>query len=239
MAVDQALLDAAEASGGAWLRLYRWEPHCLSFGRHEPAARRYHRAKIRALGLDCVRRPTGGRAVWHAEELTYAVAAPVAVFGSLPRAYQTIHQLLAGVIAALGLDARLAPAPARTTGLEGGACFARPAGGEVMVEGWKVVGSAQLRQGEAFLQHGSILLAGTQEPVAAVSAGDVPPGGERALARLLGREVAAGEMAAHIAAAARASWTGKWRDGPLPEALDAAADRHAARFRDDAWTWRR
>ena len=64
MAIDSALLDLVDRSGGAFLRLYRWEPHCLSFGRHEPASRRYDRARIAELGLDCVRRPTGGRAVW-------------------------------------------------------------------------------------------------------------------------------------------------------------------------------
>jgi lipoate-protein ligase A len=91
MAIDQALLDRAERQGESWLRLYRWAPHCLSFGRHEPATRRYDPDRIAELGLDTVRRPTGGRAVWHAQELTYAVAAPSARFGSLPAAYLEIH----------------------------------------------------------------------------------------------------------------------------------------------------
>ena len=57
MAIDQAMLDRA-GRGERRLRLYRWTPHCLSFGRHEPASRRYDRAKIGALGLDVVRRPS-------------------------------------------------------------------------------------------------------------------------------------------------------------------------------------
>ena len=61
MAIDQALLARAAERGERWLRLYRWAPHCLSFGRHEPAARRYDRVRAEALGLDTVRRPTGGR----------------------------------------------------------------------------------------------------------------------------------------------------------------------------------
>src|SRR5690606_19846924 len=73
MAADRALLDLAVREGVVVLRLYRWDPFCLSFGAHEPAARRYDRDRIAALGLDTVRRPTGGRAVWHARELTYAV----------------------------------------------------------------------------------------------------------------------------------------------------------------------
>src|SRR5439155_1096456 len=91
MAMDDALLDEADASGRAFLRLYRWSPPCLSFGRHEPAASRYDRAAIARLGLDVVRRPTGGRAVWHEHEVTYAVAAPVAVFRSLRDTYRAIH----------------------------------------------------------------------------------------------------------------------------------------------------
>jgi lipoate-protein ligase A len=78
MAVDQALLERAGRLGERRLRLYRWHPHCLSFGRHEQALRRYDRDRIVASGLDVVRRPTGGRAVWHAGELTYAVAMPAA-----------------------------------------------------------------------------------------------------------------------------------------------------------------
>ncbi len=77
MATDAALLDEADRSGRAFLRLYRWSPPCLSFGRHEPAATRYDRVAIARLGIDVVRRPTGGRAVWHEHEVTYAVAAPV------------------------------------------------------------------------------------------------------------------------------------------------------------------
>src|SRR5690606_29093501 len=56
MAIDHAMFDWAEATGGQLWRLYRWDPHCLSFGRHEPAARRYDRARIDQLGIDCVRR---------------------------------------------------------------------------------------------------------------------------------------------------------------------------------------
>ncbi|HLG05154.1 MAG TPA: hypothetical protein VI383_03310, partial [Gemmatimonadales bacterium] len=111
MAVDCALLDLADRHGLSALRLYQWNPFCLSFGRHEPARHRYDRDRIEALGLDCVRRPTGGRAVWHARELTYSVAAPLAKFGGLKPAYYRIHELLAGAIRILGAPAELAPPP--------------------------------------------------------------------------------------------------------------------------------
>jgi lipoate-protein ligase A len=63
MALDQALLEAAERRGVATLRLYSWQPATLSFGRNEPALRRYDRAEIERLAMPAVRRPTGGRAV--------------------------------------------------------------------------------------------------------------------------------------------------------------------------------
>ena len=138
MAWDQTLLDLAEAEGRFVVRLYRWEPFCLSFGRNEPALRRYDRSRIEAMGLDVVRRPTGGRAVWHARELTYAVAAPGTALGTLAEAYRAIHEVLAGAVASLGAAATLATAPVRAAPVDAGACFASPAGGELLVIGSKV-----------------------------------------------------------------------------------------------------
>jgi lipoate-protein ligase A len=174
MSVDMALLDRAEHHGEHWLRLYQWAPHCLSFGRHEPARTRYDTDRIRALGLDTVRRPTGGRAVWHSRELTYAVASPCDRFGSLRQAYVEIHRLLAHALATLGARVSLAPR-ARITPLNAGACFTQPVGGEVLVNGRKVIGSAQLRRGSALLQHGSILLHDTQRLVTGLMQGSAQP----------------------------------------------------------------
>lgn len=236
MALDQALLDHAERTGDTVLRLYRWAPHCLSFGRHEPAQTRYDRERIAAVGLDAVRRPTGGRGVWHARELTYAIAARVEAFGSLAGAYRTIHEILADALARLGAATSLAPR-SRTPGLGAGACFAHSAGGEVMVQGRKVVGSAQLRQGSAFLQHGSVLLEDGQETVDCVTRGVPPTRLDAPLAHLLGRAVpfdAAAEAVIHAA---------ERRLGGCREADSASlllgAEEHQARFRSDAWTWRR
>src|SRR5438105_4458631 len=81
MALDAALLEAAQSDCLRVLRLYSWNPGTLSFGRNEPALRRYDRAAIGRRGLDVVRRPTGGRAVWHDREITYAVTGPAGSFG--------------------------------------------------------------------------------------------------------------------------------------------------------------
>lgn len=237
MALDQALLDRAERTGEGFARLYRWRPWCLSFGRHEPALRRYDRDRIRGLGIDAVRRPTGGRAVWHARELTYAVTAPVSWFGGLAGAYCCIHETLARALRRLGVEARPAPWSA-SVAIGAGACFASHTGGEVLVRGRKLVGSAQLRQGAAFLQHGSILLKDDQRLLADLTLGGVPPGGEITLREARRAETAFPELAAGISAELR-SWTGQWRDGWGPAETEALAAPHAAHFQDPDWTWRR
>lgn len=229
MAVDDQLLHDAARSGIATLRLYRWAPACLSFGRHESALGRYDRAEIERRGLDVVRRPTGGRAVWHEHEVTYAVAAPVAAFGSLRDTYCAIHERLAAALRSIGAAATLAPArpPVRLTAGPA-ACFAAAVGGEVVVDGRKVVGSAQVRSGNAFLQHGSILLAGSQAMVAAVSRRPTGLTGSTTLAEVLGRSVSFEEVADAVVRA--------W-NAPFHRTVGASARLPV--YRDPAWTWRR
>jgi lipoate-protein ligase A len=230
MALDEALLDQADRTGAALLRLYRWDPPCLSFGRNEPALPRYDRAAIERLGLDVVRRPTGGRAVWHEHEVTYAVAAPVARCGSLRESYRAIHARLAAALRRLGADAVLA-ADGRAPGLASGACFAAPVGGEVLVGARKVIGSAQVRRGRAFLQHGSILLDGSQDVVRDVSRERGPGSSETSLTAVLGRPVSFGDVATAIIASWGAELTASAPAGLRPDP--------SARFSDPAWTWRR
>jgi lipoate-protein ligase A len=174
MAADEALLDRVLRSGGAFLRLYRWDPPTLSIGRNQHDV--FENTPV-------VRRPTGGQAVWHEHEVTYAVAAPIARYGSLRKAYCDIHTRIATALRSLGVDAALAPA-VRPSGRPAG-CFASSVGGEIVVGGKKLVGSAQVRKRDAFLQHGSILL-------------DVAPAqsfnGGTTLAEVLGRKVTFGEV---------------------------------------------
>lgn len=238
MARDQALLDLAEREGLATLRLYQWQPHCLSFGRHEPALKRYDRARIETQGLDCVRRPTGGRAVWHARELTYSVAAPLATFGSLPQAYQAIHEIIAEAVRSLGAVPALAAAPAQATRVDAGACFASPAGGEVVIGDHKLVGSAQVRQAGGFLQHGSLLLEDDQRVVQQITVGDPPASLDRPLSRILGRVIGFDEMAQVITREFE-DWAGPLLEWDREAALAQAAGQHEPRFRSAEWTWSR
>jgi len=234
MAIDAALLTAAR-NGRAFLRLYRWSPPCLSFGRNEAALRRYDRAAIERRGCDTVRRPTGGRAVWHEHELTYAVAAPVDHLGALREAYATIHAVIADALAHLGVETRPAGAPARVPGLGAGACFSTPVGGELVVPQGKLVGSAQRREGGALLQHGSVLLTNTQNLVAHLTRGPPGPAAQAAsLADVLGRSVTFDEVADAVVAAARARWSGSWTE---EESSTYLPETHT--FGHTAWTWRR
>ena len=234
MALDVALLAAAGRTGRACLRLYRFDPPCLSFGRHEPARARYDRERIRRLGIDVVRRPTGGRAVWHEHEVTYAVAAPIDCFGSLRGAYRAIHARLAAALHTLGADVTLAPDRPRppSSALDRpNSCFATCVGGEVLVAGRKLVGSAQLREGDAFLQHGSILLDGSQEVVTAVSRKPQAASDAITLSAVLGRRVSFPEVVDAIVT--------MWGDGSIFTALHGPRPPSTTPFSDPAWTWRR
>jgi len=164
MARDMAMLEAvAEGELAPTLRLYGWDPPCLSLGRHqgiEAADLEFCRAE----GIDVVRRPTGGRALLHHLELTYAVAAPVGV-GPLPRGLQDAYRSLCGALVramhVLGVEAVLAggdvnvhlPSPRSSV-----PCFEAPAGGEVVVRGRKLIGSALRAHAGTVLQHGAIVL---------------------------------------------------------------------------------
>ena len=235
MAVDHALLERADQSGERWLRLYRWSPFCLSFGRHEPATRRYNASRIAMLGIDTVRRPTGGRAVWHARELTYAVAAPAAGFGSLRTAYLEIHRMLAGALTQLGAQACLAP-EGGTPSLDAGACFAQAVGGEITVGGRKVTGSAQLRMGNALLQHGSILLQDDQAVVRELTAGGSRP---EAATSDVAPWAPWSDVAGAIVNQAQRRWPGRWNRRSDRSSILSGASTHYERYRSAAWTWAR
>ncbi len=233
MAIDYSLLRRAQR-GDACLRLYRWSPACVSFGRNEAALRRYDRDKIQRLGLDTVRRPTGGRAVWHEHELTYAVAAPLKTFGSLQQTYQTIHHMLATALTDIGVLVAHADSARNAEALHAGPCFSSPVGGEILVGGRKLVGSAQLREGEAFLQHGSILLDGGQDMVTLIAQNATNPTHTATLTAALGRSVGFDETSDVIANRAQSDWPGHWH-----AAISSPQPSTCFSFDDSAWTWRR
>lgn len=169
MALDHALAELNEAGRGV-VRFYRWTPHTISFGRNEPARGRWDQAAAGAEGLAFVRRPTGGRAVLHAHEVTYCVVVPVGALGGLRDTYVRINEGLVAGLRALGCPAEVVR-QGSTLPLEAGPCFQAPAPGEVTLHGRKLVGSAQVRLGPNLLQHGSVILSGDQSALGRLSAG--------------------------------------------------------------------
>lgn len=255
MAVDAALLADARRTGVATFRVYAWDRPTLSLGRHERARDRFSAAALEAEGVGVVRRPTGGRALLHHREVTYSVAAPAAL--PMGESYAAINALLLDALRALGVAAAPAAPARRPLRPEGAACFAEPAAGELVVDGAKLVGSAQLREEGALLQHGSILLADDQWRIARLrtpgageadasgggdspAAAPAPTAAAATLDALLGRPVRPTEVtAALVAALARALGA-----PPLPGDLDAPSLREdlarlVIAFADPAWTWRR
>ena len=162
MAVDEILLEGVAAgSAPPTLRFYEWMPACLSLGYFQPFDV-VDSDGCRRLGVDVVRRPTGGRAILHDRELTYSVALPASVLGAdggvLPSYYRLSRALQDG-LSRLGILATLAPEAAASRSTDHGPiCFDRPSAHEILLRGRKLVGSAQMRRGAALLQHGSILI---------------------------------------------------------------------------------
>ncbi|MBI3539076.1 MAG: hypothetical protein HY076_02240, partial [Candidatus Eisenbacteria bacterium] len=159
---DAALLAAAECGAAPVLRLFRFAPHGITLGIHQRAGRTLDLARCRRDGVPWAIRPTGGRAIFHAEEWTYAFAAPIddpEWGGSLREAYARVSTLVLASLLRLGVPAAFAPSGAgATAGAADAACFASAAAHELTLAGAKLAGSAQRRGARAFLQQGSVLL---------------------------------------------------------------------------------
>ncbi len=154
--------DEALARGAADLpvmRVYGWSPPAISLGFNQ-ALGDFDIPALGRSGIDIVRRPTGGKAIFHDHELTYSVAISA---GAGPRAiYRLIHEGLLRGLMRLGISAELSEcdAPFRELRREPASipCFSFSARSEIQYRGRKLVGSAQRRYGPVVLQHGSILL---------------------------------------------------------------------------------
>lgn len=165
MGVDEALLATAVSAGMPTLRFYTWDGFWLSlgYGQTLPAERR---AACRAAGVGVVRRVTGGRAVLHGADLTYAVAAPEGMLpAGLRETYEKLSQALQAGLGAVGIPASGARRPAGPAREPAFDCFSEAAGDELCVNGRKLVGSAQRRARGGVLQHGSIRLKPEPAPV--------------------------------------------------------------------------
>jgi lipoate-protein ligase A len=161
MMFDENLAQGFDpVNGRPVLRVYGWQPHTISLGANQRMDD-FDLRKIYTDGIDIVRRPTGGRAIYHAHELTYSVV----IAAANRSARDVYHYLSRGILASLrllGIDATVAGIDERLPGVEANPlsipCFSTSTRNEIQWNGKKIVGSAQRRYGNTILQHGSFLL---------------------------------------------------------------------------------
>ncbi|MGC8594223.1 MAG: lipoate--protein ligase family protein [Candidatus Kryptoniota bacterium] len=167
MEIDVNLVDEFRKNRIPVLRLYRWEPFCISLGKNQ-LQREIDVDSARRDGIDIVFRPTGGKAVLHAEELTYSVVTDSHGL-SVSESYNLLSTALANGIRnyvekynSSGAEISLAESMPDFRKLfrqpDSVVCFVTSAKSEIEYRGRKLVGSAQRRFGNIVLQHGSILV---------------------------------------------------------------------------------
>ncbi len=203
MAVDEELLARAQAGAREpVLRFYSWHPPAVSLGRFQDKRTAVNADACKQLGFDIVRRITGGRAVLHYQELTYSIIAgtddplfPSNVLGT----YKVIAAGLVAGLRGLGIPAEIVSRAERHAVLvkknaKDPACFSSPSWYEIVVNGRKIVGSAQRRLRGAFLQHGSVLIDHDPALEAQVIPGGCSIDVVTSVNRELGREVSLDEV---------------------------------------------
>ncbi|ARU63015.1 octanoyltransferase [Tumebacillus avium] len=167
MAVDEAILNAhSRGLVPPTIRFFGWDPATLSIGYFQRSAKEVNFDALKEKGLGFVRRPTGGRAVLHDQELTYSVIVSEShpmMPSSVNESYRVLSMGLLEGFRELGLNAEMVSLAdeeekKKFESMGSAACFDSPSWYELVVEGRKVVGSAQVRQLHTILQHGSILL---------------------------------------------------------------------------------
>ncbi|MHC1784494.1 MAG: biotin/lipoate A/B protein ligase family protein [Anaerolineaceae bacterium] len=172
MALDEAILESIGAHESLpVLRLYDWQPACLSLGYGQSFSDVDYGA-LRSHGWDVVRRATGGKAILHTDEITYSVIAPLTeprVSGGVLESYSILSTALLRSLELLGLTPQadaLYPDPG--VGKGGPVCFEVPSNYEITVEEKKIIGSAQARRREGVLQHGALPLIGDLDRITSV-----------------------------------------------------------------------
>lgn len=165
MAVDEAILESAGTGAvPPTIRLYAWSPPCLSLGYAQPTSD-VNFESLNSFGWDVVRRPTGGRAILHTDELTYSISGmnlEPQLVGSVLESYQRLSLGLLEALRLMGVEADT-PGLSRDSNPDSNfnpVCFEVPSNYEITVAGKKLIGSAQARRKSGVLQHGSLPLYG-------------------------------------------------------------------------------
>ncbi len=241
MAVDEFLFRSLTDAPATFVRFYRWIRPTASLGFGQTTARVIDLEFCRSHGVDVVRRPTGGKLVLHHREITYAVMSSDtgAFTATLGGSYKLISQGLVQGLKRLGLTAALASETPRDYVKGIVPCFSQPAENEIEIDGRKIIGSAQKRIGNRFLQHGSIPLEGDEGLLAPVArwTDRAPRLRMTSLSEALGRAVGYEEAAEALAAGLAEAWGAtlhpySFRSGE-PSAIETL---RAAKYATEAWT---
>jgi lipoate-protein ligase A len=236
MAVDEALLElVGRGLSPPTLRAYTWRPPAVSLGRSQRRSISLDPDKCASAGVDVVVRPSGGRAVLHSGDVTYAAVFPVDGLledGGLRGTYLRLASVLVCALRRLGVVADVASSRDSSGGMAL-PCFTTAARDEILIGGKKVVGSAQRRTRDAVLQHGAILVQRDQTELASLVAGDDDSRALRnglagvtvGLEEVLGRRVAFEEVASALAAGAEEVLKVTVVDGNLTEEELLAVER--------------
>ncbi|MDI3281364.1 MAG: biotin/lipoate A/B protein ligase family protein [Bacillota bacterium] len=256
MAVDEAILRAVgQGKAPPTVRFYTWNPPALSLGYFQDYGREVNEEGCRRLGVQCVRRPTGGRAVLHDREVTYAFVFPEGdplLPPGVVASCRAIGEGIAAGLQRLGVAVDPLSGKGRQARGRSAACFDAPSWYEVTAGGRKLVGSAQVRRHGAVLQHGSILLEFDVDRLLAVLnlAGQGRPGGGEGGAELR-RRLLAGVASlaqllgsppppARVAEAVAAGWQERlgmaFQPGELAAEERALAERLRAKYAGREWT---
>ncbi|NJC97981.1 MAG: hypothetical protein C3F07_08035 [Anaerolineales bacterium] len=190
MALDEAILEQiGRGESLPTLRLYAWDPACLSLGHAQPFSD-VDVTRLKQRGWEVVRRATGGRAILHTDELTYSVIAPAnepRVEGSVLESYNRLAQALLLAVKNLELSVEMKEGKSNDNATPNPVCFEVPSTYEITVDGKKLIGSAQARKKEGVLQHGSLPLTGDLTRICQVLVFEDESAREAASKRLLAR----------------------------------------------------
>jgi len=245
MALDEALLQVRLARPTRpTLRFFAWAPPAISLGYGQALDGRIDLGAARDLGLGLVRRPTGGSAILHEGpdlEVTYSVVAAAGDFvgaDELLSTYRWIGTALAQGLRRLGAPVDMVPVQPSDPASMPAFCFARTGSYELELDGKKVVGSAQRRQGSAFLQHGSIMLGAAPDRLRRVFPAEADPlRGMTTLEAALGRRPSFDDAVAALAEGFREAHGLALAPGGLDRDEDEAMQRLAHdKYEQESWT---
>jgi lipoate-protein ligase A len=245
MALDEALLRCRlDNVCPPTLRFYAWQPPTISLGYGQPVGAGIDLDEAARLGIGLVRRLTGGSAILHEGpdlELTYSVVGNQEDFSGaddLLSTYRWIGTALAAGLNQLGAAAEMVPVQPSSVAAMPAFCFARTGSYELTINGRKLVGSAQRRQGAAFLQHGSVMLGAAPERLRRVFPAQADP-----LAGMTTLEAELGQRPSFVETAEALAWG--FRDahrldlepgGLRPDEIALAESLTRDKYQSERWT---